>query len=41
MWQKEMVEVGCWYVLTAEEFEEVVRNEGMLKRMYCMASPSL
>lgn len=39
MWQREMIEVGCWYVLVAgespdEEFEETVRTECMLRRMY-------
>ena len=38
-WQTAMIEVGCWYVLRAgesldEEFEKVVREEGVLKRMY-------
>jgi hypothetical protein len=41
MWQREMIEVGCWYVSMAgekpdEEFEEIVRREGVLKRMYTL-----
>jgi len=46
MWQKEMIEVGCWYVLVAgestdEEFEEAVRKESVLKRMYYTGSAPL
>ena len=42
MWQREMVEVGCWYVSTAgespdEEFEEIVRKERVLGRMYAVS----
>ena len=42
MWQKEMIEVGCWYVLVAgessgDEFEEVVRRECVLGRMYTVS----
>ncbi|KAF9779002.1 hypothetical protein BJ322DRAFT_1090915 [Thelephora terrestris] len=42
MWQREMIEVGCWYVSMAgekpdEEFEEIVRKEGVLKRMYTVS----
>ena len=41
-WQRAMIEVGSWYVLTAgkspdEEFEEVVRKEGVLRRMYTVS----
>ena len=37
MWQRMMIELGCWYVSRAgessdEEFAEVVKNEGVLKR---------
>ena len=39
MWQREMVEFGCWYISAAgqsqdEEFEGAVRKERLLKRMY-------
>jgi len=42
MWQREMIEVGCWYVSVAgessdEEFEEAVRRECVLKRMYTIS----
>ena len=42
MWQREMIEVGCWYVSVAgessdDEFEEVVRRECVLKRMYTVS----
>jgi len=44
MWQREMIEVGCWYVLMAgdspdEEFEETVRRESMLRRIYTVSGP--
>ena len=44
MWQREMIEAGCWYVSMAgqksdEEFEEIVRKEGVLKRMYTVSIP--
>ena len=39
MWQRLMIEAGRWYVLTAGEssdevFEEVVRKEDVLRRVY-------
>ena len=42
MWQREMIEVGCWYVLMAgespeEEFEEAVGKECILRRMYTVS----
>jgi len=42
VWQKEMIQVGCWYVSVAgessdDEFEEVVRRERMLKTMYTVS----
>ena len=45
MWRREMIEVGCWYVSMAgqktdEEFEEIVRKEGVLKRMYTISGSS-
>ena len=45
MWQREMIEVGCWYVSVAgespdEEFEEIVRKERMLGMMYAVSGPS-
>ena len=45
LWQREMIEVGFWYVSVAgestdEAFEEAVRKECVLKRMYT-ASGSL
>jgi hypothetical protein len=43
VWQGEMIEVGCWYASVAgesadEEFEEIVRKERVLGRMYVMPS---
>lgn len=43
VWQRAMVEVGSWYISRAgecpdEEFEDVVRKEGVLRRMYTRAS---
>ena len=42
VWQKEMIEVGCWYVSMAgessdEEFEDMVRRERLLKPMYTIS----
>ena len=42
IWQREMIEVGCWYVSVAgespdEEFEEIVGKECVLRRMYAVA----
>jgi len=42
IWQKEMIEVGCWYVSVAGEsldgeFEEMVGKERVLGRMYAVA----
>ena len=42
--ERVMIEVGSWYVLKAGEssdegFEEVVRKEGVLKRMYTVSEP--
>ena len=42
VWQRVMIEVGCWYVSKAGEsldegFEQVVRREGVLKRMYTVS----
>ena len=42
VWQRAMIEVGSWYVLTAggspdEEFEDIVRKEGVLRRMYTVS----
>ena len=42
MWQREMIDVGCWYVSMGgesrdEEFEEAVRREGVLKMMYTVS----
>ena len=39
MWQREMIELGCWYISAAgqsrdQEFQEVVRKELLLERMY-------
>ena len=39
MWQREMIELGCWYISAAgqsrdQEFQDVVRKELLLKRMY-------
>ena len=45
-WQREMIEVGCWYVSMGgesrdEEFEEAVRREGVLKMMYTVSGRCL
>ena len=45
MWQREMIEMGCWYVSMAgqeldEEFEEMVRKECLLKKMYTVSGSS-
>lgn len=42
IWQREMIEVGCWYVSVVgespdEEFEEIVGKECVLRRMYAVA----
>ena len=42
VWQKEVIEVGCWYVSVAgessdEEFEDIVKRERLLKRMYTVS----
>ena len=45
MWQRVMIEIGCWYVSRAgegtdDEFEEIVKEEDVLKGMYTLsASP--
>lgn len=44
-WQREMVEVGCWYASMAgqkpdREFEEIVRKEGVLREIYTTSESS-
>jgi hypothetical protein len=42
MWQREVMEIGCWYISAAgesqgKEFEEVVRKERLLKKAYTVS----
>lgn len=42
VWQREVIETGCWYVSMAgqesdEEFEEIVRKECVLRGIYTMS----